>query len=73
MLIQGYNMTTTPPPGESPIKKYDRDLLIKIGNQPLSVFSVPESFLELAKEAGTTSPTRLLVSPITHLRLLFAI
>ncbi|OXA39010.1 eukaryotic translation initiation factor 4 gamma 3 [Folsomia candida] len=64
MLIQGYNMTTTPPPGESPIKKYDRDLLIKIGNQPLSVFSVPESFLELAKEAGTTSPTRLLGQPL---------
>jgi hypothetical protein len=62
MRIQGYNPTTDEEMTTSPIKKYDRDLLIRIGNQPLSVFSVPESFLELAKEAGATSPTRQLVS-----------
>jgi hypothetical protein len=62
MLIKGYSEGSDAEEDKmnSPIK-YDRDFLIEIGNQPLTVFTVPESFLELAKEAGSTSPTRNIV------------
>lgn len=38
---------------------YDRDFLIEIGNQPLTVFKVPEAFMDIARAGGNaTSPTR---------------
>lgn len=37
---------------------YDRDFLIEIGNQPLTVFKVPEAFMDIAKEGAGGSPTR---------------
>lgn len=59
MRIEGYN-SLDEEKMNSPIK-YEREFLIQLGNQNETVFTVPESFLELAREPGSTSPTRNIV------------
>jgi len=58
MRIEGYNLDEEKM--NSPIK-YDREFLIELANQPVPVFTVPEDFIGLAREPGSTSPTRSLV------------